>query len=106
MNTTTEFSTARPVDSTAEQAHRVVDRAKEKAGPMLERAASAAHRTIDSVTNATGPAAQWVSDSSRQLATRSTKLADAATEQVRARPFISVVAALAIGYIVGKLLQR
>ena len=106
MNTATEFSTARTVDSTADQAHRAVDRAKEKAGPMLDRAASAAHRTIDNVTKATGPAAQWVSDSSRQLATHSSRLADAATEQVRAKPFVAVAAALAIGYLVGKLLQR
>jgi ElaB/YqjD/DUF883 family membrane-anchored ribosome-binding protein len=28
------------------------------------------------------------------------------SDQVRARPFVSVAAALAVGYLVGKLLQR
>ena len=106
MNTATDFSTARPLDDKADQAHRAVDRAKEKAGPMLERAASAAHKTIDTVAEKTAPAAQWVSDNSRQLATRSTQFADVCSDQVRARPFVSVAAALAVGYLVGKLLQR
>jgi len=106
MTTATEFSNPRTIDSASDQAHRAVDRAKEKAAPLLDRCASAAHRTIDSVATASGPAAQWVSDNSRQLAARSSQLADAATDQVRARPFVSVAAALAVGYLIGKLLQR
>ena len=106
MNNSTDFSTARPLDSAADQAHRAVDRAKEKAAPMLERAASAAHKTIDTVAEKSAPAARWASESSRQLATRSTEFADVCSDQVRARPFVSVAAALAVGYLVGKLLQR
>ena len=106
MNTATDFSTARPLDNAADQAHRAVDRAREKAAPMLKRAASAAHRTIDSVAQKSAPAAQWMTDNGNQLATKSTQLADACSNQVRARPFVSVAAALAVGYLVGKLLQR
>jgi ElaB/YqjD/DUF883 family membrane-anchored ribosome-binding protein len=106
MTTATDYSGARSIDSASDQAHRAVDRAKDKAAPFLDRAASAAHRTIDNVTNASGPAVQWMSDSSKQLAERSTKFADAATDQVRARPFVAVGAALALGYLIGKLLQR
>ena len=36
-NTTTEFSPVRKVDLAADRAHRVVDRVKEKAAPMLHR---------------------------------------------------------------------
>lgn len=106
MNTATDHSTARPLDNAAAQAHRAVDRAREKAAPMLESAASAAHRTIDNVAQKTAPAAQWMTDNGKQLATGSTQLADACSNQVRARPFVSVAAALAVGYLVGKLLQR
>ena len=107
MNTTTDFSTApSAVDNAADQAHRAVDRAKEKAAPALERAATAAHRTIDSVARATAPAAQWVSDNGKQLATKSTQFADVCSDQVRARPFVAVAAALAAGYFIGKLMQR
>jgi ElaB/YqjD/DUF883 family membrane-anchored ribosome-binding protein len=107
MNTATDFSAApSTIDNAADQAHRVVDRAKEKAAPALERAATAAHRTIDNVAKATAPAAQWVSDNSKQLATKSTQFADVCSDQVRARPFVSVATALAVGYFIGKLTQR
>ncbi|HET7031620.1 MAG TPA: hypothetical protein VFJ48_00745 [Casimicrobiaceae bacterium] len=106
MNTATDFTPIRNVDLAANRAHRAVDRAKDRAAPMLQRAASAAHRTIDKVASASGPAAQWISDSGKRLESRSTQLADVCTERVRARPLVSVAAALAIGYFIGKFLQR
>src|SRR5262245_34348174 len=107
MNTTTtEFAPIGNVDLAADRAHRAVDRAKEKAAPMLQRAATAAHQTIDKVASATAPAAQWMSDNGRRLGTKSTQLADVCSDRVRAQPFVFVGAALAIGYFVGKFLQR
>jgi ElaB/YqjD/DUF883 family membrane-anchored ribosome-binding protein len=106
MNTTTAASGTHTVESAADQAHRIVDRAREKAAPVVERASTAAHRTIDTVANATTPAAEWITVNRKQLASKSTELADACTNQVRARPFVSVAAALAIGYLIGKLMQR
>jgi ElaB/YqjD/DUF883 family membrane-anchored ribosome-binding protein len=105
-DTATASAAATTLANAADQAHRAVDRAREKATPALERAASAAHRTIDNVAKASAPAAQWVSDNGRQLASKSTELADACSNQVRARPFVSVGAALLMGYFVGRLLQR
>jgi ElaB/YqjD/DUF883 family membrane-anchored ribosome-binding protein len=112
MTTATDFSSdfsnasAGSVNTAADRAHRAVDRARETAAPMLQRAAGAAHRTIDKVAAATAPAAQWISDNGKQLGTKSTQLADACSDRVRARPFVSVAAALAVGYFVGKFLQR
>ncbi len=106
MNTATDFSPIRTADLAADRAHRTVDRAKEKAAPMLQRAAGLAHRTIDKVASVSTPAAQWVSDNGRRLGNKSTELADVCSDRVRARPFVSVAAALAIGYFLGKFLQR
>jgi len=108
MNSATDFSTAaaHTVSTAAAPAHRAVDRAKERAAPMLQRAAGAAHRTIDRVTATAAPAAQWISDSGRQLGNKSTQLADACSDRVRARPFVSVAAALVAGYFAGRFLQR
>jgi ElaB/YqjD/DUF883 family membrane-anchored ribosome-binding protein len=108
MTIATDLSNAghQSVDTAAERAHRAVDSARQKAAPALQRAAGAAHRTIDKVSAAATPAAQWISDSGKQLGTRSTQLADACSDRVRARPIVSVAAALAIGYFVGKFLQR
>jgi ElaB/YqjD/DUF883 family membrane-anchored ribosome-binding protein len=87
----------------ADRAHEAVDRAAEKAAPMLERASTVAHKTIDKVAGAAMPAAQWASESGRQLATRGSEVADQATEFVRARPLATVAGALAIGYLLGKM---
>ena len=106
MSTATDFSPIRNVDLAADRAHRVVDRAKDKAAPMLQRAASAAHRTIDKVASASAPAAQWVSDNGRRLGSKSTQLADVCSDRVRERPFVAIAAALALGYFFGKFLQR
>jgi ElaB/YqjD/DUF883 family membrane-anchored ribosome-binding protein len=99
------LSGSNPVATAAERAHQVVDRAAEKAAPALERASSAVHRTIDKAADVAAPAADWVADNGKQLATRSTELADACGNYVRARPLVSVAGALAIGYFVGKLMR-
>ena len=49
----------------------LVDKAAEKAAPVLERASTAAHRTIDKVTDMAVPAVDWASQSGKQLAARS-----------------------------------
>lgn len=94
-----------PIASAADRAHQVVDRAAEKAAPALERASSAAHRTIDKAADAAAPAADWVAENSKQLAHKSTELADACSNYVRARPLMSVAGALALGYFAGKLMR-
>lgn len=105
MNPTSPLSGSNPVAAAAERAHHVVDRAAEKAVPALERASGAAHRTIDKAVDVAMPAADWVADSGKQLATRSTEIADACSGYVRARPLVSVAGALVLGYFVGKLMR-
>ena len=63
-------------------------------------------RCIDkSAVGAATPAAEWVSDNGKALATRSADLADACSGYVRARPLISLAGALTIGYLAGKMLR-
>jgi hypothetical protein len=93
MNTATDFSTARPLDNAAGQAHRAVDRAKEKAAPMLERAATAAHKTIDTVAEKTAPRAMGVGQAAGSSRQSRTQFADVAAIPGAARPIVSVAAA-------------
>ena len=105
MNTPIAFSGANSVGDAAERAHQVVDNANAKAVPALERAATAAHRTIDKAADAAAPAAEWVSDSGKHIATKSNELMDVCASHVRARPLVTVVGALALGYLAGKLFR-
>jgi len=99
-------STPNPVSGlagVADRAHQAVDKAAEKAQPAIERASSAAHRTIDKVADAAAPAAQWAAESGKQIATKSGELTEVCSSYVRARPFVSIAGALAIGYFVGRI---
>ena len=103
MNTPLNNGDANTVGNAAERAHQVVDSAAEKAAPVIGRASDAAHRTIDKAAAAAGPAADWVAENGKQLAATSNELVEACSGYVRARPFTSLAAVLAIGFIAGKL---
>jgi len=94
-----------PVSDVAGRAHQVIDHATEKAAPVLERAQAAAHRTIDKVADKTLPAAEWAAENSRTLVKRSTELAGAWGNHVRERPLATIAGALAIGYLLGRVMR-
>ena len=89
--------------SMTDRAHQAVDKAAEKAQPALERASSAAHRTIDKVADVALPAAEWAAESGKQIAAKSGELTEVASGYVRARPFVSLAGAIAIGYFIGRI---
>jgi len=93
------------VGHAAERAHEVVDRAAQKIAPTVDRAASAAHQTIDKAADAATGAADWAQDTSRKLAERSTEVGNACSTFVRAQPMMSVVGALAVGYLFGRVFR-
>ena len=103
MNTFTAGSN--PLSDAADRAHQVVDKAAEKAAPTLERAQAAAHRTIDKVADKASPVVEWAAESRRSVVTRSTALADVWGNHVRERPLASIAGALAVGYLLGRMMR-
>ena len=89
----------------AGRAHQAVDDVKGRTSPVIERASAAAHRTIDRVAESAEPAVDWAAESSRTIVNRTTEFADACSAQVRARPLVTVVGALALGYLAGRILR-
>jgi ElaB/YqjD/DUF883 family membrane-anchored ribosome-binding protein len=109
MNTSQTFpsqSNQNSVGNAADIAHQAVDSANAKVTPALERVTNAAHRGIDKAVDVAAPAAAWVADSGRQLTDKSNELMEVCGSYVRARPLATVAGALAVGYIVGKLMRR
>ena len=49
------------------------------------------------------PAAQWATESGKQIAAKSGELTEVCSGYVRARPFVSVAGAIAIGYFIGRI---
>lgn len=98
-------SASNAIAGASDRAHDAVNRVADKAAPVVDRAAGAVHRTIDKAADVATPAAEWVTANGRQLADRSTELAETASGYIRARPLVAVAGALALGYFAGKLMR-
>jgi len=113
MNTATSTLTgSNTLADAAGRAHQMVDNVATKvdnvatkAAPALQTATDKAHATIDTVADAGKSAAEWVSTNGADLADRTGALLDGCATKVRARPFFAVAGALAIGYLVGRVMR-
>jgi len=99
--------TGSPVERKANQAHQVVDdvakKAADKVAPTIDRVAQAAHQTVDKVAGAAAPAAEWVTQNADQLKQQQDALIESCRGYVRERPLVVLGAALAAGYLFGRL---
>lgn len=93
------------VSGMAGRANQAIDEVASKAAPALERGRDSAHRTVDKIADTAMPAADWAAAKSRQVVNRSTELVDAAGSYVRAKPLATVAGALALGYLIGRILK-
>jgi ElaB/YqjD/DUF883 family membrane-anchored ribosome-binding protein len=93
------------VAKAATRAHRVVDDTAERAAPAVEHALAAAHATIDTLATTAEAANEFASEGRRTLTTRSQAMAERCGNYVRAKPFVALAGALAIGYVAGRLLR-
>jgi ElaB/YqjD/DUF883 family membrane-anchored ribosome-binding protein len=105
MNTTS-MSGGNGASEMVEKVHQMVDKAADQVAPVVQGASTAAHQTIDRVASAAAPVAEWASENGRQLAARSSELAEACSAKVRARPIAMIAGAIAIGYLAGRLLRQ
>ena len=54
---------------------------------------------------AAAPAAQWAAESGKQIVSKSNQLTEACSGYVRERPLASIAGAIAIGYLIGRLMR-
>jgi len=88
---------------TADKAHETVDRMVDRTGPAVDRMSRAVHQTIDKVVSKATPAAEWAEQKTLEIRDRSSEWAETCSTYVRAQPLVSVGAALALGYLIGRL---
>lgn len=105
MASTATLPTESAVGQAANRAHDAVERTVQKVAPAIDRASSAAHQTIDRAAVAASDAADWAQDTSRKLADRTHEAGEACATFVRAQPVMSVVGALAVGYLLGRVFR-
>jgi ElaB/YqjD/DUF883 family membrane-anchored ribosome-binding protein len=102
---TTSSTVTNSTSGIADRAQQAIDRAADKAAPTLERVRDRAHSTIDKVAEGASTGMDWAQQSGRELARRSGQYAEVAGDYVRERPLVAVAGALALGYLLGRLLR-
>jgi len=103
MNHTTTRDAINPVsakvEGAAQAAHQTTDRIADKANAQVDRLKGNVHRTVDAAADTATSAAEWASTIPEQA----TRLTDAASASIRARPITTVAGALVVGYLLGRL---
>jgi hypothetical protein len=84
------------VEGAAQTAHRTVD-------TIADTATTQVHRAVNTAVEAATSAAEWASSVPEQAKQVQTKITEAACNSIRARPISTVLGALVIGYLLGRL---
>ena len=93
----------RGVDAAGAAAHDGIDKVAEPAKDAVSRLTGAAHDTVDRLASGASSAADMFSEQTRRLNEASSKAVDFSKSWVQDKPLEAVAAALAIGYILGRL---
>ena len=87
------------IEKGALAAHHAIDKA---ADTVVNTLAAGAHRGVDKVAVAAAPAAGWLGEAAGRLERKRRELMN---EQVRAKPLTYVGVALALGFLVGRVMR-
>jgi hypothetical protein len=91
------------IDSAALAAHETVDKVADRATVHVDRISGTAHRAVNSTADAAASAAEWASSIPDQAKNLQATASDAVCNSIRSRPLSSVVGAVAVGYLLGRL---
>lgn len=98
-------SAARSVQDRTGAVHEKIDAAGAAALPVVDRLLSGAHQAVDRLSGFAVVAADTVSEKSVQLKETHAKLMANGRSQVRQKPAAAVGIAIAVGYLLGRLMR-
>ena len=96
----------RHVDSAGASLHSTIDKVADPARNAVDRMSSAAHESVDKLADAAGNTADRFADQTRRVAEAPQRALQSTKGWVQDQPLEAVGAALAIGFIIGRLTSR
>ncbi|MEO7401955.1 MAG: hypothetical protein ABIV07_14520 [Polaromonas sp.] len=99
-------SVQRGVDSAGAALHSTIDKVADPARNTVDRVSSAAHETVDKLASDASHVADRFSEQARWVSEAPGRALDCSKSWVQERPLEAVGAALALGFIVGRLTAR
>jgi ElaB/YqjD/DUF883 family membrane-anchored ribosome-binding protein len=103
---TVDRTVDRTVNRTASAAHQVVDTLADQALTGVGKVSDSLHVAVNHTTDAVSHTTDWVAQVPAQMRQKRIKLANAAFATIRARPFVMLGSATAIGYVIGHMARR
>jgi ElaB/YqjD/DUF883 family membrane-anchored ribosome-binding protein len=91
------------VDTASSALHSTIDKAIDPTLNSVNRLASAAHQTVDKLAHSAGNVAEKFADEARRVKQAPAQAVDYSKSWVQERPLEAVGAALAIGFLIGRL---
>lgn len=96
----------RGVESAGAALHSTIDKLADPARSTVDRMSSAAHQTVDTLAGNASHVAERFSDQTRRVTQAPAQAMEYSRSWVQERPLEAVAAALAIGFIMGRLTAR
>ncbi|MES2401163.1 MAG: hypothetical protein V4573_14330 [Pseudomonadota bacterium] len=96
----------RSVDSAGAALHSGIDKVADPARTAVDRLTSAAHETVDKLATSAHSTADRVASKTRHLTDAPARALDTSKSWVQERPLEAVAAALAFGFVLGRLTAR
>lgn len=94
------------VESAGASLHTTIDNAARPLHSTVDRVSTAAHETVDKLANSASQVADRFSDQTRRVTEAPARAVDFSKSWVQERPLEAVGAALAVGFILGRLTSR
>lgn len=105
-DTTTGNAVQRGVDSAGAALHSTIDKVADPARNTVDRVSGAAHETVDKLASNASQAAERFADQTRRATEAPQRALECSKNWVQDKPLEAVGAALAIGFILGRLTSR
>ncbi|OGB07677.1 MAG: hypothetical protein A3E79_06110 [Burkholderiales bacterium RIFCSPHIGHO2_12_FULL_61_11] len=105
-NAASESAVQRGVESAGAALHHTIDKVADPARNTVDRVSTAAHATVDKLADSAAHVAERFSDQTRRVTEAPARALECSKSWVQERPLEAVGAALAIGFILGRLTAR
>ena len=96
----------RGVDSAGSALHSTIDKVADPARNTVDRVATAAHETVDKLASNASHVAERFSDQAHWVSETPNRVMETSKTWVQDKPLEAVAAALALGFILGRLTAR
>jgi ElaB/YqjD/DUF883 family membrane-anchored ribosome-binding protein len=93
-------------DRTAGAAHHVVDTLADQALTGVGKVSDSLHVAVNQAADAVTNAAGWAAHVPARMQEKRIKLANTTLATIKARPFVILGSAIAVGFIIGRLARR